>query len=351
MEGYEIISYINEEHRISIVRETATGRELICKELSVYNKDIYEFIAGKNIPGLPKIVRITEKDNILTVIEEKIQGEDLQKKLTGNKVFTRGEILNIAISLCEILKNILPVIHRDIKPSNVILTDKNEVYLIDLNAGKFFKPDTIHDSDTSLLGTPGFAAPEQYGFGESTPKTDIYGLGILIKKLLNNIESGTYTDDISLIAKKCCEINPNDRYDSIGEVRKELSKAIKTKTDSTWHKFSKTPVGRLALPGYRKGKLSHILIATPCYLLMLYIATHLNIEDNSGNLVYAYRIVFGLMMFSTVLCTFNYLNIHRIFPLCSSKNLFLKALGILMVNLMLYAIFFTALVIAAQFLL
>lgn len=91
--------------------------------------------------------------------------------------------------LCEILEKLHsvtpPIVHRDTKPSNIIITNYEHVVLLDFNAAKYFA-DT-DTADTILLGTKGYAAPEQYGFGSSTPQTDIYALGILLKELVKSL--------------------------------------------------------------------------------------------------------------------------------------------------------------------
>lgn len=76
----------------------------------------------------------------------------------------------------------LPIIHRDIKPSNVIVTNDGIVKLLDMNAAKYYKGNA--EEDTHLIGTVGYAAPEQYGFGESSVQTDIYALGVLLNYLI-----------------------------------------------------------------------------------------------------------------------------------------------------------------------
>lgn len=60
-----------------------------------------------------------------------------------------------------------PIVHRDIKPSNIILTEDGRIVLIDLNAARLDDKNRSHD--TQLIGTAGFAAPEQYGFAASSP--------------------------------------------------------------------------------------------------------------------------------------------------------------------------------------
>jgi len=60
------------------------------------------------------------------------------------------------------------------------------VYLIDFGIARFFKPGKQHD--TVALGSPGYAAPEQYGKAQSTPRSDIYSLGALLHHLLTGVD-------------------------------------------------------------------------------------------------------------------------------------------------------------------
>src|SRR5699024_6653849 len=88
-----------------------------------------------------------------------------------------------AIQICKALwvLHSMAAVHRDIKPENVILRGSDAV-LIDFDAARLHKPD--HETDTQILGTTGFAAPEQYGLSQSDTRTDIYSLGILINVML-----------------------------------------------------------------------------------------------------------------------------------------------------------------------
>ena len=86
-----------------------------------------------------------------------------------------------------------PIVHRDIKPSNIILTEDGRIVLIDLNAARLNDKNRSHD--TQLIGTAGFAAPEQYGFAASSPRADLYAAGILMRVLL----TGTDANDAMLL--------------------------------------------------------------------------------------------------------------------------------------------------------
>ena len=107
-----------------------------------------------------------------------------------------------------------PIIHRDIKPSNIMINCDLEVFLLDVNIAKWYKPEETED--TRLLGSLYFAAPEQfgYGFSASTEKADIYAVGIL----LNMMITGKFPKEkkamggIWNVIEKCISLNPDDRY-------------------------------------------------------------------------------------------------------------------------------------------
>src|SRR2546426_12357572 len=74
------------------------------------------------------------------------------------------------------------IIFRDLKPANVILRPGGGIALIDFGIARHFKPGQA--KDTIPFGSPGYAAPEQYGKAQTTPRSDIYGLGVLLHQLL-----------------------------------------------------------------------------------------------------------------------------------------------------------------------
>ncbi len=96
-----------------------------------------------------------------------------------------SEILDIGLQLCTVLDYLHsqqpPVIFRDLKPANIMRTSRGHVYLIDFGIARHFKPGQA--KDTVALGSPGYAAPEQYR-AQTTPRSDIYSLGALLHHLL-----------------------------------------------------------------------------------------------------------------------------------------------------------------------
>jgi hypothetical protein len=96
------------------------------------------------------------------------------------------EVLDIGIKLCSVLNYLHtqqpPIIFRDVKPANIMRTAGGRIYLIDFGIARHFTPGQARD--TGPLGSPGYAAPEQYGKAQTTVHTDIYGMGATLQTLL-----------------------------------------------------------------------------------------------------------------------------------------------------------------------
>lgn len=100
------------------------------------------------------------------------------------------QVLNIGMQVCDVLQYLHtqkpPIIFRDIKPANLMWGNNGRIYLIDFGIARRFVPGQARD--TGPLGSPGYAAPEQYGVVQTTPYTDIYGLGATLQTLITGKE-------------------------------------------------------------------------------------------------------------------------------------------------------------------
>src|ERR1019366_2323410 len=99
-------------------------------------------------------------------------------------------VLEIGIQLCSVLDYLHtrqpPIIFRDLKPTNIMRTWHGQLYLIDFGIARHFKPGQA--KDTIPFGSPGYAAPEQYGKAQTSSLSDIYSLGTLLHYLLSGID-------------------------------------------------------------------------------------------------------------------------------------------------------------------
>ncbi len=138
-------------------------------------------LAALKHPNLPSIYEQFSETGRWYLIMDFIEGETLEEHLMKKQEghLSVEETLQIGLQLCTVLAYLHsrqpPIIFRDLKPSNIMLTPEGNLYLIDFGIARHFKPG--QNRDTIALGSPGYAAPEQYGKAQTTPRSDIYSLG------------------------------------------------------------------------------------------------------------------------------------------------------------------------------
>ena len=223
---YQDLRPLEEGSRVWLARDQESGRLYVRKFLTIYDKSIYEFIKDHPIAHMPKIRALYESRTCLIVVEEYIEGQTLEERLKKGP-FPKEEAISIALALLEILDTLhslpSPIIHRDIKPSNIILSPEGKIYLLDMNAAKWYHEGKAED--TRSMGTINYAAPEQAGFGltASTARSDIYALGVL----LNVMVTGAFPKEkrpegsLGAVIERCIRLEEKDRYTA-----KELTRAL-----------------------------------------------------------------------------------------------------------------------------
>ena len=145
-------------------------------------------LAGLTHPNLPRIYEQFTDMGRWYLVMDYIEGETLEdhlEKRPGKKLPVETA-LEIAVQLCMVLEYLHmrqpPIIFRDLKPGNIMLTPHKHIYLIDFGIARHFKPGQA--KDTAALGSTGYAAPEQYGKAQTTPRADIYALGATLAVLI-----------------------------------------------------------------------------------------------------------------------------------------------------------------------
>ena len=108
----------------------------------------------------------------------------------------------------------LGAVHRDIKPENVIIRG-SEAVLIDFDASRLFKDG--NPADTQVLGTTGYAAPEQYGIAQTDERADIYSMGVLLNVMLTGRHPSKELAGgrLGRVVQKCTMVNPSKRYKNV----------------------------------------------------------------------------------------------------------------------------------------
>ena len=178
----------------------------------------YRMLKGKDYPLIPRVLHCFEDGDETVVVEEYVQGESLLDRIGRKAYLSEHETESVLLQLCEGLAQIHAqgIIHRDIKPSNLILQSGGIIRLIDFDAARTVKEHS--GEDTMHLGTRGYAPPEQFGYGQTDTRSDIYSIGITMRKVLPQ----EYCGYLVKIFAKCTEIDPDRRYRNLQELRRAL---------------------------------------------------------------------------------------------------------------------------------
>ena len=329
---YEAVSPINEAHQVYLVKHRETGKFYVKKTLGIYSKEVYCSLRQTPVQGIPGIAELYEEEGRLIIIEDFIPGTNLQEMIDA-KTLTISKIIHYLTQLCEIVEQLHThkpaLIHRDIKPSNIIITPLDNVILLDFNAARVYSEEERKESDTQLLGTRGYAAPEQYGFGESSPQTDIYAIGMLLKETISSLSEKTPAFDPIIL--KCTQMDPARRYASAEALKAAL---LRNSTRMREEKSAVHSEASFLPPGFRSHSFLKMLIATIGYGLIMYFGTTLEVDGVDGGALTVERLAVSAAALSVVFIPFNYLDIQRCFPLCKHRSLVLRILGVILQTLL-----------------
>ena len=213
---YETVKRIKNSERgcVSLLQNKQNGTRFIFRHYQG-SGEVYRKLLSVSCPNLPKIMEVAEQNGMVAVLEEYIQGDSLAFLLAG-ACLTPAEAREITLQLCNALwvLHSMGAVHRDIKPENVIVRG-SEAVLIDFDASRIFKNGT--NQDTQILGTTGYAAPEQYGITQTDQRADIYSLGVLLNIMLTGKHPSKElaSGKLGRIVQKCTMVNPKKRYKSV----------------------------------------------------------------------------------------------------------------------------------------
>ena len=193
-------------------------------------------------PNLPIVSDEFALDDRYYLVMEYVPGSTLQQMLDrGEGPFPEARVVAWANQLCDVLHYLHrqqpPIIFRDLKPGNIMIMADDRLKLIDFGIARLFKPG--QRQDTMLLGTQGYAAPEQYGGGQSDARSDVYALGATLFSLLTGQDPAQlapmralpavreYRPDVSphleSIVLRATRMNAGERWQDTQELRQAIA--------------------------------------------------------------------------------------------------------------------------------
>ena len=223
LDQYSIVSVLADKNECKALRlrNKTLSRDIVLHSLSKQSK-IYDYLCDIKCDTLPLVYDSIILEDGQIVLEEYIDGITVAGVLEGG-LYRYSGAKKVLRAICNALTVLHSnnFVHRDVKPENIIIDKKGRVVLIDFNASRKI---SNASKDTVIMGTVGYASPEQLGLSQSDARTDIYALGVL----LNVMMCGKHPSEqfakgkAGKIVRKCTNVNPADRYQSASELYNSL---------------------------------------------------------------------------------------------------------------------------------
>ncbi len=224
LEQYKALENLDKKGNVSLAKDIRDNSLWVIKKISESAAEIYRRIIGINCESLPYIRGVLGADGNYYVIEKYVEGTELIKIIEEKKSLPVHMVTYIMKDICDAMHILHSrgIIHRDITPSNIIITNKGKAVLIDMGISRIKKNNVSHD--TFVLGTAGYAAPEQFGFAQTDVTADIYACGVIMNVMLTGRlpADEKYSGKIDYIINRCISLDPKERYLSAGELKRAL---------------------------------------------------------------------------------------------------------------------------------
>lgn len=209
-------------------------------------------------PQIPTFINYVEQEDQHFIIQEYINGNNLEEELIANGTFTENQIQELLLNILPVIEFVHShnVIHRDIKPENIIRRRSDRsLSVVDFGAAKSLTETALAKTGTTI-GSAGYAAPEQI-FGKAVTQSDLYSLGVTCVHLLTGmhpfdlIDSAegnwvwrdylkqTVSQKLGQILDKLLERGTRQRYQSAAEVLRDLQLPAKDRATNAAKELSK----------------------------------------------------------------------------------------------------------------
>ncbi len=227
-------THLNKQWAVKEIRKKGSGinDEIIVNSLLAEAN----LMKGLDHASLPRIVDIIDNQNTIFVVMDYIEGESLDKVLKEYGAQPEELVIGWAKQLCDALSYLHlqkpPIIYRDMKPANIMLKPEGNIKIIDFGIAREYKEQNL--ADTTVLGTRGYAPPEQYS-GQTDARSDIFALGMTMHHLLTGIDPRNHesyvpvrqwnpelSEGIELIIDKCVEPAAENRYQNCQDLLYDL---------------------------------------------------------------------------------------------------------------------------------
>lgn len=291
LEKYEQLAVLadTQKCRTILSRNTDTNEIVVFKVMDRHGLEVYDRLKKMDNSNIVNVIDCFLHEDKCVAVEEFVNGKRLIDVLQKN--IPVDVIVDYIRQICNGLKHVHNnnIVHRDMQPKNIIVDRHNRITIIDFDIARIRKLEA--DSDTELLGTAGYASPEQFGFAQTDKRSDIYSLGVLIGEMVKpyvNVEEVSKGKELcanailtskenktikrlAKISRKCTEIAPENRYKSIEEIEKYLKQNKYDNQDNELEEPEKLNLKEIirTIPGFRTNNILYMTVSSLIYLFFI----------------------------------------------------------------------------------
>lgn len=203
-------------------------------------------LAHLDHPLIPNVTDNFDENSRFFMVQEYVEGENLEDRMDRLKQpLNERDVLIYASEILDVLDYLSqqtpPIVHRDIKPANIVISSKDKkAHLVDFGIARADVARNARRKQTSALGTPGYAPPEQYQ-GNADPRSDIYALGATLHHLLTNRDPRNYqpfnyppirtlnaqlSPDAENVLMRALNNDINQRYQSASAMKSDIDQIL-----------------------------------------------------------------------------------------------------------------------------
>ena len=241
-----------------------------------------ELMRSLKHPGIPIIYDIEEDDTYYYIFEEYVRGESLEAYLHHQKTISLNFLLQIGRQLCDIIGYLhaqpQPIIYQDLKPEHIIVYG-DQIKIVDFGTASFFRN---QENPYQMYGTTRYAAPEKRSGGTCDERTDIYGIGMILRDMEMHLAPEQRCAHLTQVIERASAPEPGQRYAEADLLKQELAVEPPDETTVGKKHFPK----QIAVVGMRPGiGATHIAVSWNTYLNAAGIRSLYIQQDYSGDLM------------------------------------------------------------------
>lgn len=316
-EQYQVIKSWGNIKNTFLVKDTFQNRLAVMTVLPEHMKPVIDKVKNVHQKNIPQIRDYFLKDGTICIYQEYVSGQLLSEKLKEEKLFSPETAIDYLKQLCAGVHELhqCKIVHRNLTPDHLLITEEGILKIVDFNISREIKEHSTRD--TQFMGTPGYAAPEQFGFEQSTQRTDIYAMGVLLNVMLTGMlpskEIYNKNSKLKQIIQKCIAVDERNHYADVLQIKEDLERS-----DGAY--YLKKVIREI--PGLRSEKktsLAAACIGYPIYMFWGYLVFQMD-----GNRMHKIFHMIFLFLLPFIIMTDAGNAIERIFHWKTSEKMWIN---------------------------